>query len=92
MNWAEAARVIADAIAAVDQALAKTDPTLDVPPGALRECREELQRMAREIETDALPAKNMRPRGMGHMVVDSWPLKHRVSEAVVRAQQAYLDL
>ncbi len=92
MKSAGAARIIADAIAALDRVLAEPDPALDVSPDVLRECRQELQRMAREIEMDVLLPRDKRPRGMAHMVVDSWPLKHHVSEAVVRAEHAYLDL
>ena len=48
----------------------------------------ELMEMAADIEERRVMTNRS---GLAHMVVDSWPLSHPVSDAVVAAVQSYED-
>ena len=61
----------------------------------LRQCRLQVQAILDQIERDAVPPKPQRLRGMGHMIVDSWPHDGPLGELglqLLRAEQSYLDL
>lgn len=54
----------------------------------LMRAESELMEMLVDIQEERMMTNR---HGLAHMVVDSWPLSHRVSEAVVAAVQAYED-
>jgi hypothetical protein len=54
-----------------------------------------LQAILDQIERDAVPPEPLRLRGMGHMIVDSWPYDGalgELGELLVAAERSYLDL
>jgi hypothetical protein len=58
-------------------------------PAQLATCKQQLQEMIRQLESDCLPPKNQRLFGMGHMIADSWPIDSELGDALLRAEQAY---
>ena len=64
-------------------------------PQVLRQCRSHLQAILDQIQRDAVPPEPLRLRGMGHMIVDSWPYDDalgELGELLVAAERSYLDL
>ena len=90
----KAKSAVLDALAKIDRELefrmesARTGPS--VPQ--LLHCKSHLQMVLHELETNQMPPKEKRNRGMGRMITDSWPLKNELSEAVLKAEHAYLKL
>ena len=62
-----------------------------LPRGQLLRFREELERMHQELESGALPPKDMRYVGMAHVIVDSWPLNTVLGPLIVKAEDAYIN-
>lgn len=77
------------ALEAVDVEIASN--TLS-PKEQLYRFRLNLEQMLNEVRSNTLPPKPARDRGMGRIIVDSWPLTSETGNAIARAEQAYKDL
>jgi hypothetical protein len=52
----------------------------------------QVQVMEQQIESSALPPPEQRVRGIGSMVVDSWPTDSQLGAQILAVEQAYLKL
>jgi len=48
--------------------------------------------MEQQIESSVLPPAEQRVRGMGNIVVDSWPMDSELGALILAAEQTYLKL
>jgi hypothetical protein len=81
---------IALAIKLVDSEMSKPDPI--VPQGDLAYARSVLADYLDQLNANALPSKDARPSLLGRMVTDSWPLRSKLSEAIIKAEHIYRAL
>lgn len=58
----------------------------------LRDTHKELARMLHEIETGQIDRWHQQHTQPGRITVDGWPLKHPLTNLVLRAESAYLKI
>jgi preprotein translocase subunit SecE len=46
----------------------------------------------KELESGKIPPKEMRNRGVGKVIIDSWPFESLLGKILLNAEQAYLKL
>jgi hypothetical protein len=60
--------------------------------GQLLHCQRFIEEILHQMESNQVPTKGMRDSGMGHMIVDSWPLSTQLGSLLCAAEQAYLEI
>ena len=48
--------------------------------------------MQQQIESSMIPSIEQRVRGMGKIVIDSWPMDSKLGSLILAAEQTYLTL
>jgi transposase len=84
-------QLIREASAGIVSELAKTQE-LVADRRTLEAFQRELQAMEAEISSNQLPPLSQRRRGMGRVIVDSWPLVSPLGAKILAAEQRYLAL
>lgn len=84
-------------IALTKDALSELDNTITsnynkYPHSHLVKFKHYLEEMLKELNFTQLPSKSFRNKGMGHVIVDSWPLNSVLGDKIISAENAYLDL
>jgi len=51
-----------------------------------------LEEILEQLKRNKVPAKSLRKLGMGHAIVDSWPLNSKLGDLLCSAETAYEDL
>ena len=87
----ESLQLIREASAGIVSELAKTQE-LVADRRTLEAFQRELQAMEAEISSNQLPPLSQRRRGMGRVIVDSWPLVSPLGAKILAAEQRYLAL
>lgn len=65
------------------------DRTPDVSDSELESMFNEITEMKENVEQDSLPPRERRLRGLGHMVIDQWPLGTDLGGAISELEQLY---
>ena len=63
--------------------------TPNVSDSELMFMHNEIAKMKGDVEQDSLPPRERRLRGLGHMVVDQWPLGSDLGNAISELEQLY---
>jgi len=94
MSAPDALFQIAEAIRLADSVIEEGGNSLlqSVPLAQLKQFRVRLERMKEEIETDQLPERPQRPEYFSRPIVDSWPLRHPLTQALLQAEESYRQL
>ncbi len=79
-----------EAIDGIAAELSKADSELVANRSTLEAFRVQLVKISEEIESGNMPPINGRRSGMGHVIVDSWPMGYPLGEKIITAEQAYL--
>ena len=58
----------------------------------LRDTHEELARMLHEVETGQIDRWHQQHTRLGRITVDGWPLKHPLTNLVLKAESTYLKV
>jgi len=61
-------------------------------PVQLKKMYKFFDEILKELESGKIPSKEMRNRGVGKVIIDSWPFDSPLGEILLKAEQAYLDL
>ncbi len=61
-------------------------------PAQLKKMYNFFDEILKELESGKIPPKDMRNRGVGKVIIDSWPFDNPLGEILLNAEQAYLDL
>lgn len=88
-NVKHISQLVRKALMAADEKLQRGD-TDDFP--GLEIVRTRLKEMLESLEAEKLPDRANRNRGIGRIVIDSWPLDSELGELVTEAEQAYIDI
>lgn len=54
--------------------------------------REYLMVILNDLKTGSIPSQDLRRFGMGHIIVDSWPLNSKLGDILLKVEQFYRDL
>lgn len=58
----------------------------------LRLIKDKLLSMQTQVESDNLPSRQERIRGIGRMVADSWPFDSELGSVLIDVEQSYLKM
>jgi len=61
-------------------------------PAQLKKMYNFFDELLKELESGKIPPKDMRNRGVGKVIIDSWPFDSPLGKILLNAEQAYLDL
>ena len=61
-------------------------------PAQLKKMYKFFDEILTELESGEIPPKEMRNRGVGKVIIDSWPFDSLLGEILLNAEQAYLKL
>lgn len=88
----EALNKVIEAIDCINAELSKFDKEFSYNKETLESFRNELEKIFAEIQSGILPPRNQRKRGMGRVIVDSWPINSPLGCKIISAEHSYLAL